>query len=129
MEFALEPFKKYADFSGRARRREYWGFQLVLLLSYLVLLALVAMESMATIGSILILVFGLGIIVPSLAVTVRRLHDIGKSGWWYLIGLVPLVGLVIFLFLLMPGTPGTNQYGPDPRGSSIIGDEVFDYAT
>jgi len=128
MELALEPFRKYADFSGRARRREYWGFQLVLLLGYLVLLALVTMESLATIGSILIMVFGLGIIVPSLAVTVRRLHDVGKSGWWYLIGLVPLVGLVIFLFLLMPGTPGTNQYGPNPKGSGIIGDEVFDYA-
>lgn len=125
MEYALEPFRKYADFSGRARRREYWGFTLLITLVYIGLMVLMAIESLALIASIVLIIFGLGIIVPSLAVTVRRLHDTNKSGWWYFIGLIPLVGLVLLVFMVMPGDTGPNQYGPDPKGSNIIGDEVF----
>ena len=89
---------KYATFSGRASRSEYWYFALfTFLLGLIPILGYVA---------------GLAFLIPDLAVAVRRLHDIGKSGWWYLICLVPLVGaIVLLIFFCQPGQPGANEYG------------------
>lgn len=105
---------KYADFSGRARRSEYWFWSLALILVYIVGLILTAI---AKPFFVLLIIAYLAVLVPSLAVAVRRLHDTGKSGWFVLIGLVPLVGgIVMLVFTVMDSTPGDNQYGPNPKG-------------
>ncbi len=103
---------QYATFTGRARRAEYWWFALFNLAA-----SLVAAVIDAAIGFPLFqLVVGLGLLVPSLAVGVRRLHDTGRSGWWMLIGLVPLVGAIVLLvFFLTDGERGANRWGPSPK--------------
>jgi uncharacterized membrane protein YhaH (DUF805 family) len=101
--------EKYADFSGRARRAEYWWFTLANIIAVLVLIILVAI---AKIFWVLYILYLLALIVPSLAVTFRRLHDTDKSGWWILIGLVPFVGGIILLVLMcIDSTSGANQWG------------------
>ena len=126
MEWMLMPYKRYADFSGRSRRMEYWMFYLFFMIVYFVLaflgggLAAVSGDSgggaMAGIFSILLLVFALGSFIPMLACGVRRLHDQNKSGWYMLLGLVPIANIVLLVFMFLDGTPGPNQYGPDPKG-------------
>jgi uncharacterized membrane protein YhaH (DUF805 family) len=109
---------RYATFSGRARRAEYWWF----FLAY-VIAAVVASVIDGMIGiSLLSWVLSLGLLVPSLAVGVRRLHDTDRSGWWLLIGLVPLVGAIVLLVLLaLEGRPGPNRYGPSPKHQAPTG--------
>ena len=113
--FMICVFQKYAEFNGRARRKEYWMFALV---QWLVAIILMATSSvLGMIGIILYAVFMLGVLLPGLAVAVRRLHDVGKSGWFLLIALVPIVGPLYLLFLLISDSkPGENQYGPNPKG-------------
>ncbi|MCU1091369.1 DUF805 domain-containing protein [Stenotrophomonas maltophilia] len=120
--------KRYAQFEGRANRREYWMFQLFLFLvasavSLLAgVLAILMRSSPDALSAILIgtmVLLGLmwlATIVPLIAVTVRRLHDCNQSGWLYLLALVPMGGLVILVFALLPGTPQENPYGPVPAG-------------
>ena len=105
--------QKYADFAGRARRREYWMFFLV----YFVLTLVVGVvEGFLGIGGYATALVALAHLLPSLAVTVRRLHDTGRSGWWLLVALVPLIGaLVLLFFMLSAGKPETNAYGPNPK--------------
>jgi uncharacterized membrane protein YhaH (DUF805 family) len=114
MDEFLKVIKNYAGFSGRAGRREYWMFTLIYILIYIALIILTAImpSGLATVFSILTLVFALGLLIPSLAVCVRRLHDVDKSGWWVLISLVPIVGLYLIYLLIIEGTPGTNRFGP-----------------
>jgi uncharacterized membrane protein YhaH (DUF805 family) len=105
---------KYADFSGRARRSEYWYWYLALVIIYAIF-ALLARASNAfwVIGALV----DLALLIPTLAVGVRRLHDTARTGWWLLIGLVPFVGwIVLLVFFLMDSTPGDNPYGPNPKG-------------
>jgi uncharacterized membrane protein YhaH (DUF805 family) len=103
---------KYADFSGRARRSEYWYFFLFGALVNIV----VSIFAGAIHLSFLSYLVSLALIVPSVAVGVRRLHDIGKSGWWLLISLVPLVGpIVLIVFLATDTNPSGDQYGPSPK--------------
>lgn len=98
-------FTKFADFSGRATRSEYWWF----VLAYFVL-ALVAGFIHEYLYFLVVLVF----LVPMISAGVRRLHDIGKTGWLLLIGLIPLVGLVLIYFMVQPTQPEANQYGAPP---------------
>ena len=106
--------KKYADFSGRARRAEFWWFWAVNLGVWVVLAILSGISD--TLGNLLAGIYWLAILVPSLAVAVRRLHDTNKSGWWLLIALVPVVGAIILLvFYLLDSDRGTNNYGPSPK--------------
>lgn len=115
MSYAFEPLKKYAQFSGRSRRAEYWQYALFIGIAYVVLMVL-ALASKSSVVFGLIAVFYLGILVPSLAVGVRRLHDTGKSGWWLLFGIVPLVGgITLLVFSCLDSQPGPNQYGPNPK--------------
>jgi len=108
---------KYADFSGRARRSEYWYWTLAVIVAIVVCLILTAIAH--TLGLVLYLLVLLGTLVPGLAVGVRRLHDTGRSGWWILIALVPLVGSIILLvFVCQDSQPGQNQYGPSPKAAN-----------
>tara|TARA_B100000965_G_C19156835_1_gene568532 strand:+ start:58 stop:426 length:369 start_codon:yes stop_codon:yes gene_type:complete len=114
----FEALKNYADFNGRARRKEYWLFYLFVILGYIVTAVIDLMtgtlDEMSGVG-ILSGLFFLGVIIPNLAVTIRRLHDQDRSGWWILIGVIPLVGpLVLFVFMCLPGTTGDNRFGADP---------------
>ncbi len=106
--------RKYAQFDGRSRRKEYWYF---MLFYYCVVLGF-SLLSMVSVWFILLQLFTLAMLIPSLAVTVRRLHDIGRSGAWILIGVVPVFGWVILvIWLCQEGTPGDNMYGPSPLQS------------
>jgi len=115
----LEALKKYAVFSGRARRMEYWYFVLFNLVVYIVLSLIDTLLGTYNIVSgvgLLSGIYSLAVLIPTLAVMVRRLHDIDRTGWWILINLIPLIGTIVLLvFALMPGTPGSNRYGPDPK--------------
>jgi len=151
MEWMLLPFKRYAEFSGRSRRLEFWMFGLLNMIVYAVLMAILfstslslealaaqessnplAVYSIFTSGlGLLVLIWWLIVLIPSIAVTVRRLHDRDMSGWWYLgfivVSFIPFVGIlaaIAFLVLmLLDGTPGPNRFGPDPKGRG--GAEVF----
>jgi uncharacterized membrane protein YhaH (DUF805 family) len=123
MKWYLKVLKQYADFNGRARRTEYWMFQLF---SFLVIIGIgllaslmkriVGSDTALFLAGILILVYLIAIFIPSLAVTVRRLHDQNKSGWFLLMQLIPWVGgIIIFVFMVSDGTMGSNEYGPDPK--------------
>ena len=170
MHWMLLPLKRYADFSGRSRRMEYWMFFLGIALFYSALIVLMVllfgnrlaaaingdassaegmtgfMLGFGAIGIVMALTWLL-LLMPSIAVGVRRLHDIDRSGWWLMVGYGPwlvslalaaaqssdLAGiadivsnvgfLVLFVFALMPGTEGSNRFGPDPKGEDL--GEVF----
>lgn len=105
---------KYADFSGRARRSEYWFWGLAVVLAYFA--AAVIGAGVHALGTLLVLVVFLGSFVPSLAVSVRRLHDTSRSGALVLLGLIPFVGgLILIVLTVLDSSPGTNQYGPSPK--------------
>jgi uncharacterized membrane protein YhaH (DUF805 family) len=121
MNWFIIALKKYAVFTGRARRAEYWYFSLFMfLLSIVVMFLDWTLGFSKTFGSLGVLsaILGLATLLPALAVTVRRLHDTGRSGWWILIGLVPLVGgIVLLVFYVQDSQPGENQYGPNPKAA------------
>jgi uncharacterized membrane protein YhaH (DUF805 family) len=105
-------FSKYVTWQGRAGRAEYWWWALFAFIVYVVGIILdVAVKSF-----IPVLILALVLLLPSLAVLVRRLHDTGRSGWWYWIGLVPLVGGIILLVFTLTASTGANQYGNGPEG-------------
>jgi uncharacterized membrane protein YhaH (DUF805 family) len=127
MEYMTMPLRRYADFSGRSRRKEYWMFTLFVLLVEIVLYGWIAaaavasggqMSAMVMVPFVLVLLFGLAMLIPSLAVTIRRLHDLDKSGWTILLGLIPIVGpIVILVFMCTEGTRGPNRHGEDPKAA------------
>jgi uncharacterized membrane protein YhaH (DUF805 family) len=141
MEWMLMPYRRYAEFSGRSGRREYWMFTLFNVIVYVVLGgaslayfianaargddALARSTPVAGIVGVgLLVLFVLATVIPAIAVQVRRFHDQDKSGWFILLGLVPYAGgLIVFIFMLLEGTRGANQYGPDPRDP--YGTDVF----
>jgi uncharacterized membrane protein YhaH (DUF805 family) len=117
MEWYLKVLRQYADFAGRARRKEYWMFTLVNVIISIVLAIIdnVLEISVLTVG-VLGLLYSLAVLLPNLAVGVRRLHDTGRSGWWLLIGLIPLIGtIVLIVFFATDGERQPNTYGPDPK--------------
>ena len=111
-------FKKYADFNGRARRSEYWGFILINApILFMLAMIDIAMYYNSRGGfPYLTLLYYLAVFVPALAVQVRRLHDTGRSGWWCFLGLIPFAGaIVLFVFMVVDTEPGPNRYGPNPK--------------
>ena len=131
MSLMLQPLRKYATFSGRARRKEYWLFSIFVTLASALLFTLgkptgdwanpnVEQVSLGFENETVALVLGIFLLLmllPSLAVTIRRLHDTNRSGWWWWIGLLPAIGsLILLIFYLLDGTAGPNRYGPDPKG-------------
>ena len=120
MHWYLAALKNYVGFSGRARRTEYWMFVLFHVIAVVVLSVLDGLLSREG-AAYLTLAYGLLTILPALAVTVRRLHDTGRSGWWYLISLVPLVGgIVLLIFTVTEGNTGPNEYGDDPKHAALV---------
>jgi len=119
MTWYLAVLKKYAVFNGRARRKEYWMFFLFNTIFAIVAVILDNVLGTASQDTGYGLIYGLyilAVILPSLAVGVRRLHDVGKSGWWIFISLIPLIGSIWLLVLLATDSqPGENQYGPNPK--------------
>ncbi len=119
MSWFLKAVKNYAGFSGRARRKEYWFFVLFYLIFTIALMfvdgATGGLDPQTGLG-LFSGIFMLAMFIPSLAVSIRRLHDTDRTGWWILINLVPLIGGLIFLyFTVCDSTPGNNQYGPNPK--------------
>lgn len=107
-------FERYALFEGRARRAEFWWFWLANVIVVVVLATLAG--AVSSIFWLLYVLYGVAMIVPSIAVAIRRLHDTGKSGWLLLLGLVPFVGgIILLVFYLIDSTPGTNEYGLSPK--------------
>ena len=151
LDWMILPFKRYAELSGRSRRMEYWSFALLNFIVYIVLggimmaggFPLAAMSDPSMMGAVqapgaifyvgvgLLGLYALAVIVPSIAVTVRRLHDRNMSGWFVLLFIVlsaiPLVGILVsigwLVLMCLPGTPGPNKFGPDPKDPAAV--EVF----
>ena len=117
MSWYIMVLKKYAVFTGRSRRKEYWMFVLFNIIISIILNIIdrVLGLDFANTG-LLLLIYDLAILIPSIAVGVRRLHDTNRTGWWLLIALVPLVGAIILIvFFAQDSQPGENQYGPNPK--------------
>jgi uncharacterized membrane protein YhaH (DUF805 family) len=128
MEWMLLPIKRYTDFSGRSRRKEYWMFLLGVLIVAIVLGIVEGILGLSgMVGGVygpLTVIFFLAILVPSIAVQIRRFHDQDKSGWFVLLSLIPFVGgLIVLVFMCLEGTKGPNRFGPDPKDPG--GAEVF----
>ena len=118
MSWYLQVLKKYTDFNGRARRKEYWFFVLFYFIIYTILtivdIVIGVYNTESSIG-ILSGVYILALIIPFYAVMIRRLHDTGKSGWWSLLGIIPLINLILLIFFVQDSQTGENQYGPNPK--------------
>ncbi|WP_420456165.1 DUF805 domain-containing protein [Rubrivirga sp.] len=120
----------YADFDGRARRKEYWMFVLVNLGIYIAIAVVAGVlssiwEPLGWIAGLAYVAFALGVMVPSIAVGVRRLHDTGKTGWLMLLGMIPLANLVLLYFMIVEGDPGPNEYGPDPKEVGALAGDLY----
>jgi uncharacterized membrane protein YhaH (DUF805 family) len=118
MQWYLKVLRQYADFSGRARRTEYWMFTLISVLISIVLSVLDTAAGLTSASGLGVLstLYGLAVLVPSIAVGARRLHDTGRSGWWQLIALIPLVGVIVLIvFLATAGQRQPNRHGADPK--------------
>ncbi|WP_165323543.1 DUF805 domain-containing protein [Rhizorhabdus phycosphaerae] len=122
-DWALLPLHRYADFEGRSCRKEFWLFALWTALIYMLMFFMTAMnaglnDGLGFFGWLILLVAliaGIGLLIPTVAVQVRRFHDQNKSGWFALLNLIPYVGgIVVLIFMCLPGTPGDNRFGPDP---------------
>ena len=150
MEWMLMPLRRYAEFSGRSRRKEYWMYVLGLIIVAVVLgliEGVLGLTQMIGPYGPLSALLGIATLVPSIAVGVRRLHDTNRTGWWILLPIVPEIGalamlqtgnlpvagilaivalvlaIVLLVFMVLDGTKGPNQYGPDPKG--VETDKVF----
>jgi uncharacterized membrane protein YhaH (DUF805 family) len=132
MEHMLAPLRRYADFSGRSRRKEFWSWVLFIWVATFILMYLDSALGLGGTassyssgsgvgfnmsGGWLSTIFMLAILVPNIAVSVRRLHDTGKSGWMILVGLIPILGWIYLIYLyVQPGDVGPNRFGADPKG-------------
>lgn len=142
MEWMLMPYRRYFDFSGRSRRKEYWMFFLLFVIVYAVAFALMfaggysmtpglattappaEMGGMTMLGFGILAIFVLASIIPAIAVQIRRFHDQDRSGWFVLLNFIPYLGsLVVLVFMCLEGTRGPNRFGPDPKDPT--GAEVF----
>ena len=130
MEWMLMPLRRYADFQGRSRRKEYWMFLLAVIILYTVFMVPLMLGGFSTamagqqstpgllyfVGFGVMGILGLTLLVPSIAVQVRRFHDQDRSGWMVLIGLIPYIGgIIVLVFMCLEGTRGPNRFGPDPK--------------
>lgn len=113
MEWYLKVLKNYTGFQGRARRKEYWMFTLF---NLIFAFAIGFVEGIFGMSSTLSGLYTLAVLLPSIAVGIRRLHDTGRSGWWLLLSLIPLVGaIILIIYLCEDSKENENQYGPNPK--------------
>lgn len=119
MNWYFQVLKKYTEFKGRARRQEYWYFAIFNIIASIILVVIDVGTGNFNeeVGfGLLSGIYTLGILLPGIAVSIRRLHDTNRSGWWLLISLVPIIGsIVLLVFMIQAGTSGENQYGSDPK--------------
>ena len=134
MEWMLMPYRRYFDFAGRSRRKEYWMFVLLFVIVYAVGLGLMVSGGFAfdegtqaepgigfILGAAIMGIFVLGSIIPAIAVQVRRFHDQDRSGWFVLLNFIPyLGGLIVLVFMFLEGTRGPNRFGPDPKDPASV---------
>ena len=113
MDYFLAGFRQFADFNGRAARKPYWMFVLSYLLIAIALAVIDINLGTQYLGSI----FALILLIPSISFGARRLHDTGRSGWWQLIALIPIIGSIILIVFLAQDSHSDNQYGPNPKGA------------
>jgi uncharacterized membrane protein YhaH (DUF805 family) len=114
MGYFTDAYKRYADFSGRATRTQYWMFILIYMIIYFVL---VAIDSFVLGMPALSSIFTLASIIPSISIAARRLHDTGRTGWWQLIVFLPLIGAIVLLVFLVMDSEGDNNFGPNPKAA------------
>lgn len=126
MQWYLKVLRQYADFTGRARRTEFWMFVLFsVIISIVLRLIDYAIFGNSSSGGPLGLLYSLAVLLPSIAVSARRLHDIGRSGWWQLIGIIPIIGwILVIVWFATPGRAEPNQWGPNPKAESGAGSPV-----
>jgi uncharacterized membrane protein YhaH (DUF805 family) len=116
MNWYIEVLKKYAVFDGRAQRTEYWMF---FLFNIIITIVLSLIDGLFGISGVLSGIYGLAVLIPGIAVSIRRLHDTNRSGWWLLIGLVPVIGtIVLIVFMVQDSQPDANQYGSNPKAAT-----------
>ncbi len=123
MKYFLEPITKhYVDIKGRANRKQFWLWTLWTFIIYIVFQILIAitgamdLNGLSSLFLVILGLFSLAILLPNITISVRRLHDTGRSGWWLLISLVPFIGgIILFIFYLLPGTPEENRFGTVPQ--------------
>lgn len=121
MNWYLKVLKKYATFSGRAQRAEYWYFTLfsaIIIIILSVLDTITGLYNYETDLGLLSSIYALGILIPNIAVAVRRLHDIGKSGWWLLLILIPIIGVIVIFIFMVLDSKVDNIYGVNPKGNT-----------
>ncbi|KIO37989.1 DUF805 domain-containing protein [Shewanella sp. cp20] len=111
MEYFIGALKKFADFTGRARRKEFWMYTLF----YIIFYAVTAAIDVATGLYMLSTIFALVMFIPTISMSARRLHDTGRSGWWQLIGLIPLIGAIVLLIFYVQDSVEGNEYGDNPK--------------
>ncbi|WP_028302732.1 DUF805 domain-containing protein [Oceanospirillum maris] len=111
MEYFIKALKQYADFNGRSTRKEYWMFYLFYFIFYIVLTVVDTVIGAPVFSTI----FALGLFVPTISVGARRLHDTGRSGWWQLILLVPLIGAIVLIVFFVKDSHDDNKFGPNPK--------------
>lgn len=119
MHWFLDPIKNhYFDFDGRATRQQFWMFVLIYIL---IAIVLAITEAMVGLEEILTSIYSLALLLPYLGLAVRRLHDVNRSGWWILIGFIPIIGFIVLLiWYVKEGDSGANQYGPNPLAAEGV---------
>ena len=111
MEYFIGAIKQYATFSGRARRKEYWMFFLFYMIFYIILAVIDGV-----LGTMFLsIIYSLALLIPSISIAARRLHDTGRTGWWQLIVLIPLIGVIVLIVFLAQGSGDENKYGVSPE--------------
>ncbi len=117
MHWYLEVLRQYAVFEGRSRRTEYWSF---MLFHFIILIVLRIIDGLAGTSGMISTIYSLAVLLPAVAVSVRRLHDTDRSGWWLLATFFPFIGVVILLlFMAQDSDSKSNQYGPNPKQAVI----------
>jgi uncharacterized membrane protein YhaH (DUF805 family) len=112
MDYFIDALKKYADFNGRACRKEYWMFVLI----YIVINVILTVLGLDVISAIV----GLVLLIPSISIGARRLHDTGRTGWWQLIYFIPLIGLIVMIVFLVQDSHDDNEYGVNPKSAVSV---------